>query len=280
MLLKLYRRLRGFIKQLYLSVKYLLIAFRIGNKYSEKLSSLRSFCLFIGYARSGHSLVASLLDAHKNIVLSQELNIIRYLKFGFTFKMICNVIIYQNKKFAKSGYTHKGHDYSIPGSDQGCFEDIQIIGDKYAQAICFIAHNDKMIALLDKLPKVKIIHVVRNPFDVIASKYKWHPERGKEHAIKIFFRNAEYVQNLKKINRFDIFDCNYDDLMKSPVTTLKDLYEWLDVPISLEKISNHSRILKIQKSDIHTCFNKSEISLIQTTMQKYSFFHRYILHEV
>ena len=33
---------------------------------------MRFFVLFVGYPRSGHSIVASLLDAHPNVVIAQE----------------------------------------------------------------------------------------------------------------------------------------------------------------------------------------------------------------
>ena len=38
------------------------------------LGQLRSFCLFIGYPRSGHSLLGSLLDAHPDIAIAHEVN--------------------------------------------------------------------------------------------------------------------------------------------------------------------------------------------------------------
>jgi hypothetical protein len=40
------------------------------------LGQVRSFCLFIGYPRSGHSLVGSLLDAHPDIAIAHEVNVL------------------------------------------------------------------------------------------------------------------------------------------------------------------------------------------------------------
>ena len=38
---------------------------------------MKSMVLFIGYQRSGHSLVGSLLDAHPNIIISDEMHVFR-----------------------------------------------------------------------------------------------------------------------------------------------------------------------------------------------------------
>ena len=39
-------------------------------------NNLHTFVQFVGYPRSGHTLVAMLLDAHPNIVISNEYNIL------------------------------------------------------------------------------------------------------------------------------------------------------------------------------------------------------------
>ena len=41
------------------------------------LDRIKSFVMFIGYARSGHSIVAALLDAHSHIAIAHELNIVK-----------------------------------------------------------------------------------------------------------------------------------------------------------------------------------------------------------
>jgi hypothetical protein len=35
-------------------------------------SSVRTFVLFVGYPRSGHSLIGSIMDAHPNIIIAHE----------------------------------------------------------------------------------------------------------------------------------------------------------------------------------------------------------------
>ena len=63
------------------------------------LKSLETYCMFIGYPRSGHSLVGSLLDAHPQIILAHELNALELFKRGFGARQI---YIFLMEKFPKN----------------------------------------------------------------------------------------------------------------------------------------------------------------------------------
>ncbi len=47
------------------------------------MAELERFCFFIGYARSGHTLVATLLNAHRQVMIAHELDAIRFVRHGF-----------------------------------------------------------------------------------------------------------------------------------------------------------------------------------------------------
>lgn len=36
------------------------------------LSKIHTFVLFVGYPRSGHSLIGSIMDAHPNVIIAHE----------------------------------------------------------------------------------------------------------------------------------------------------------------------------------------------------------------
>lgn len=46
----------------------------------DVLATLQSFLLFVGYQRSGSTLVASVLDQHPNIVITHEYDVLRHWK--------------------------------------------------------------------------------------------------------------------------------------------------------------------------------------------------------
>lgn len=76
---------------------------KLTEKNSGKFGRLERFCLFIGYPRSGHSLVGSLVDAHENAVISHELDSILYLNYGFGKERLLSLILDNSKKYAREG---------------------------------------------------------------------------------------------------------------------------------------------------------------------------------
>ena len=44
--------------------------------------TIQLYCMFVGYPRSGHSLVGTLLDAHPDIVIAHELDALRHIRAG------------------------------------------------------------------------------------------------------------------------------------------------------------------------------------------------------
>jgi hypothetical protein len=38
-------------------------------------SNVRTFILFVGYPRSGHSLIGSIMDAHPNVIIAHEVRL-------------------------------------------------------------------------------------------------------------------------------------------------------------------------------------------------------------
>ena len=108
------------------------------------LLAINSFLLFIGYARSGHSIVASLLDAHPHVVISHELHAMKrwteYYNVNETANRqeLFNEIwenaksnLDGNKGYRSPNFTQKYYTLDVPGLHQGSYEEyIQIIGDK------------------------------------------------------------------------------------------------------------------------------------------------------
>lgn len=47
-------------------------SFVMGWMKRGQFSHIENFCMFIGYPRSGHSLIAALLDAHPEVVMGME----------------------------------------------------------------------------------------------------------------------------------------------------------------------------------------------------------------
>ena len=55
-----------------------------GRENREIFDNVQTYCMFIRYLRSGHSLIASLLDAHPNAIATHELDALKFVgaRFG------------------------------------------------------------------------------------------------------------------------------------------------------------------------------------------------------
>lgn len=135
------------------------------------------FVLFIGYPRSGHSLIGSLLDAHSDVAIAHELDVLRFMADGFRRDQILSLIIENAARIARVGRRWGPYDYRVPGQWQGRIRHLRAIGDKKGGATTTrIAVDptalDRLIALL-AMP-IRAIHCVRNPFDNVATIARRH----------------------------------------------------------------------------------------------------------
>ena len=167
-----------------------------GLRHAKTFDTVERFCLFIGYPRSGHSLVGSLLDAHPDVVLAHELDALKYVAAGYRRKQLYWMILRRDAEFTRSGRRWTGFDYAVEGQWQGRYERLQVIGDKKGGVSTF--RLGARPELLDRLRRVvgaevRLIHVVRNPFDNIATmsrRGEAHPGRGKSSVFRALSNGA------------------------------------------------------------------------------------------
>ena len=108
-------------------VKALVLGFFYQNKYK----TIKTVCLFIGYPRSGHSLIAALLDAHPDIIIGMEWGALLHVYFGYKKKQLFYSLIRNSYLFSKKkNNIWTGYSYKIHGGWQGKFRKLLVIGDK------------------------------------------------------------------------------------------------------------------------------------------------------
>ena len=132
--------------------------------------SLERFCLFLGYPRSGHSLVGALLDAHPDAVIAHELDALRLVHVGFGRDQLFSSILRNSRSYGE----HREHvyDYTVPNQWQGRFRRIRVLGDKKGgRSSRRLADVPSLLTRLQSTVGVPLafIHVTRNPFDNIAT---------------------------------------------------------------------------------------------------------------
>src|SRR5258705_7348224 len=87
--------------------------------YRDLFTGIRTYCMFLGYPRSGHSLVGSLLDAHPDVIIAHELDVLKYVHAGFSRDQIFYLLLENSKRLAARGRGYSGYSYQVPRHWQG-----------------------------------------------------------------------------------------------------------------------------------------------------------------
>jgi hypothetical protein len=197
------------------------------------LSDVQSFCFFIGYPRSGHSLVGHLLDAHPDVVIAHELDVVRLLRWHFSDAQILALILRRTRESAVGGSrSGGGYGYAVRGQWQGRFERVRVIGDKKGSGT--VRRLGERPELLDRLRalcpgQLRAIHVVRNPYDNIASIARGNKVE-LDRAVHAYFSLAQscmrLLTNLAPAEHTTIY---HEEFRNNPHSQLRHLCEFLGV---------------------------------------------------
>ncbi len=213
-----------------------------GSFSYKKFAHVKNFCLFVGYGRSGHTLIGALLDAHPNIIIGIEWDPLNRIRLGYKSK---NQIYYSILKNSRCfSLIHKnvwsGYSYRVSNSMQGKYKNITVIGDKSGGLNTSHLHTD--YNLLEKISNIiqispKLIHTIRNPFDIITTTTirtfeRDYPNKTPKTSdllifIQKFLKSARIIQKLKEDNKYEMFDLYHEEFIHSPKEILINLIEFL-----------------------------------------------------
>ena len=245
------------------------------NTHNDIFNSVKKLLLFVGWPRSCHSFVGSILDGHPHILVADEYFLMTKLRKGrlpiqrdVIFKALYNSSTSSIKKRgSRRAKTERQKGYPLIFEDlmQGQFEDhIDIIGDKGGAHVSMLLKSktyniSKTFGILRKRLRVDIyvIRVVRNPYDNIASDsvYKYGlKEKLKEMRSLVnksllevpktaLSRSAvEYFQLYFASEKVDAaadktIDVLCSDLIDNPREEITKLCEFLGVQCSEDYIS-------------------------------------------
>jgi hypothetical protein len=157
-----------------LPVVYVLSGIR-GWRCRRSFDSIDTYCGFVGYPRTGHTLIAALLNAHPEIVLANEVGALDWLSKGLGRLQICSLILAGDSAFCRAGYEFLGYRYAVPGQWQGRFRRLRVVGDKDgARDNTILRGHPELLERLGRVmrARVRILHVVRNPYDILATFLK------------------------------------------------------------------------------------------------------------
>ena len=282
----------------------------------QDIDGVRLFVLFIGYPRSGHSFIGSVIDGHPEAIMAHE-----YKLFGkcsefhpqstlFERKADIFNSLYNSSVFnAYGGWrsnstTSKGYNLHMT-EWHGRFTTLNVIGDKSGGDVAAYFYKNytmietcyRQLVTTIQIP-VLFIHVVRNPFDMIATAVvRWTtrsedmrrmlsngqkieiPLEYYDEIITCTFHLADAVTRVKKFA--NVLEIVQEEYVRNPRYYVKLICTSLHLSCTREYIdacvkkayteTTRSRDLLVWPPDIK--------KRIKDEAKKYPFFSAYLLEE-
>jgi hypothetical protein len=203
--------------------------------------------MFVGYPRSGHSLVGALLDAHPHMIIAHEADVLKYLRAGFGRRQIYSLLLERSREFAQSGSVWSGYSYKVPNQWNGRFEKLRIIGDKKGGSSTrrLTSHPELLDRLRNTLKmRLKLIHVVRNPYDNISTICRRSRDHDLSASIEFYFSQCETNARIKRqVDSNDFIDVRLESVIEDPRRCVTELCRFLGVEAARDYVEACSSIV-------------------------------------
>jgi len=243
------------------------------------------FCCFAGFARSGTSLVGSILNAHPKCAVSHELDVVtKLLDNGVSreqaFQMIINKVGEEAQKGKRWCPTVDGGKYHFDklGLSQKKLDEVEVIGDKKAGktlfTLCGAQISKDATVELDRLRNIvqvpiRVLICHRDPFSVFSAlKMGGHPFGIKWCS---FDRMMGHIDLLRKVLApEELIEVWLEELTSKPQEELRRIFQRLGVVASDEFISSMASHVW-SKPNRRSCLNESEVAEVKAAIEKYDF---------
>ena len=242
----------------------------------DEIDGVQKFVYFIGYARTGHSIIGSMMDAHPNMIITHEYQMFEgndsTLKAEDRTKTrLFNHIYKHSFQESRAGLRtadrdSKGYSLDVPGAWQGRFQTLKVIGNKFGGGTTFLYGSkpkavQKFFHDLRTAVQVPLaeIYVVRNPFDIISTaalymghriKYGWKGPRLEaspddkykntkvlEERIRGFFRLAHALKEMIETCSLDnVLMLRIEDFIQDPKAVIRKICDHLDLECPLDYV--------------------------------------------
>ena len=275
----------------------------------QVIDHVQKFVFFTGYTRSGHTIMSKVLDANPNVVIGREFKVFRMLLLHNQTELINDKSYLFNQLYWRS-WNASHSDRKAPVGKQlnnntwyGMYKHLKVIGYKSAASATgmYIANASQFKQVYKQLSHtlqipIYAIHVVRNPYDIIASNFR-HKARFKREGqtrpptenkdsenglmglmSKIFWL-ADGVLQMITDPELDlkVLEVHNGDYVMKPVETVKRICAFLEVdcPEGYVQACKEMAHTSVSKTREKVPFSQEMITDIGRKLKKYPFFRRY-----
>ncbi|MDX1373011.1 MAG: hypothetical protein R3321_11105 [Nitrososphaeraceae archaeon] len=209
--------------------------------------SVKYVVSFPAQGKNGHTLVAACLDAHPQVVITN------------TYGSGCGSIEEILETSSKESMWDKGAKYkfNIPG--QGEWEDVKVVGT-----------TNNVTRGCENLTRKNIL-VMRNPFDVIGSRYR--KTKNLRVVTNMFFQGFERALKLDNL----MFVC-HEEWIKNPIDFLFNCADWLEIKKDMKWAMRCADLINpyATRSFYRAPWDEESVRLVDDFIKKFPEFKRYI----
>lgn len=223
-------------RRAYLAKNYL-TSYVTARRHPDAVANVKTFCLFIGHNKSGTSMLGALLDAHPAVILADEVDALKYVDAGFSRSQIFHLLVRASRRERLKGRVTarrlQAYSWLVPGQWQGRYRRLQVVGDSTSgTSTRRFGRDAELLSRLETTMdgvNVKVILVIRNPFDPI-SFIMIRGRRSFENAIDHYFSNCEIVATLRRrIDGANLLPVRYEEFIRRPRAQLTAVCHFLGI---------------------------------------------------
>lgn len=277
---------------------------------ARDILDVQKFVLFVGYPRSGHSIVASMMDAHPNMLIAHEYNLFRQWDKSPQKHMqrmhLYNALYKNSVESAENGWrsermARKGYTLGMDRQWQASFTELKVIGDKSGAITTQLFEKDpeRFVEILGELKRavrvpIRVIHVVRNPYDMISTrllyadgqkKTKLPATEEKKHCndygisyhINRTFHLVSIASSLLKRTNLTVLDVHHADLIRDPRKTISMICRFLNLshPDDYLQACEKKAYSAMPKTRLLVSWLEKMVERVHHLARPYSFLWRY-----
>lgn len=242
----------------------------------NRFPNLRQFVVIIGNARSGTSLLGSIIDAHPNAMVANETSASRLFWNSLSAKEIFEEIHANAEINRKNGRHCGGYSYSITQEPKN-LNDIHVAGDKIWNPAMLLLHGDyRLLHHLETIleTNVSILHAIRNPFDTVATM---HARSGAPVLDRIawYFNHCEAASAIRQKAR--CLDVYHEDVIASPEQEIVKILTFLGLLPNPAFVAECKTLLfkKPKLTRYNIAWTPDELEAMNANIRDYDFLHRY-----
>tara|TARA_R110002074_G_scaffold173817_2_gene336655 strand:- start:756 stop:1700 length:945 start_codon:yes stop_codon:yes gene_type:complete len=198
----------------------------------------------VGVGRSGTSLLQSMVAAHRQIVMMPETSFVRRYLVGSIFSKAQQLTsieiqrdpyikrweadhgielerLHKGTVWAKEFYLSVVNSYAA----KGCINAPEFVGEKDPKMVENLSHLETIFK------DYKVIHIIRDPRDVILSKNKAEWSKRQSLVKKLVANSSQLriAELFKKKSPNMMLEVRYEDLISNPEFVLKDICKFLTI---------------------------------------------------